>query len=551
MAYEFKLPDIGEGIHEGEIAKWHVSVGDEIKEDDVLCEVQNDKAVVEIPSPVDGKVTDIHVEEGVVIEVGTVIVSFETDAEQPPEAHSDDEDEDEDNNSQKVQSSEESGKDSGKKKAKGGYEFKLPDIGEGIHEGEVSKWHVNVGDEVKEDDVLCEVQNDKAVVEIPSPVDGKVTDIHVEEGVTINVGDVIITFETDAEQPEGAHGSEEEDDTSKDNESSTQSDSSKEKTEDKVDENRRVIAMPSVRKYAREKDANIQQIKGSGKNGRVIKDDVDAFLKGDQEEPAKEAAPADEKQEKAKDPATSEKKSVPAYEPANEELETREKMSGIRRAISKAMVNSKHTAPHVTLMDEIDVTDLVAHRKQFKAAAQEKGIKLTYLPYVVKALTSAIREYPILNASVDDSTDEIVYKHYFNIGIAADTEKGLMVPVVKDTERKSIFNISDEINQLAEKARDGALTSGEMKGGSTTITNIGSAGGQWFNPVINHPEVAILGLGRISEKPIVKYGEIVVAPVLALSLSFDHRVIDGATAQYAMNHIKRLLNDPQLLMMEG
>ncbi|COG81518.1 branched-chain alpha-keto acid dehydrogenase subunit E2 [Streptococcus pneumoniae] len=226
-------------------------------------------------------------------------------------------------------------------------------------------------------------------------------------------------------------------------------------------------------------------------------------------------------------------------------------MSGIRKAIAKAMVNSKHTAPHVTLMDEVDVTELVAHRKKFKAVAADKGIKLTYLPYVVKALTSALREYPMLNTSLDDASQEVVHKHYFNIGIAADTDKGLLVPVVKDTDRKSIFTISNEINDLAGKAREGRLAPAEMKGASCTITNIGSAGGQWFTPVINHPEVAILGIGRIAEKPVVKNGEIVAAPVLALSLSFDHRLIDGATAQKALNQIKRLLNDPQLLVMEA
>jgi len=215
------------------------------------------------------------------------------------------------------------------------------------------------------------------------------------------------------------------------------------------------------------------------------------------------------------------------------------------------MVNSKHTAPHVTLMDEVDVTDLVAHRKKFKQVAMNKGIKLTYLPYVVKALTSALREFPVLNASIDDANEEIVYKHYYNIGIAADTDNGLMVPVVKEADRKSIFKISSEINELATKARDGKLSGEEMKGGSCTITNIGSAGGQWFTPVINHPEVAILGIGRIAEKAVVKNGEVAVAPVLALSLSFDHRLIDGATAQNALNHIKRLLNDPQLLVMEA
>lgn len=169
----------------------------------------------------------------------------------------------------------------------------------------------------------------------------------------------------------------------------------------------------------------------------------------------------------------------------------------------------------------------------------------------MKALTSALREYPILNASVDDETDEIVHKHYFNVGIAADTDRGLLVPVVKDADRKSTFAISNEINELAEKARDGKLTPNEMKGASSTITNIGSAGGQWFTPVINHPEVAILGIGRIAEKPIVRDGEIVAAPVLALSLSFDHRIIDGATAQNALNHIKSLLNDPELMLMEA
>lgn len=202
-------------------------------------------------------------------------------------------------------------------------------------------------------------------------------------------------------------------------------------------------------------------------------------------------------------------------------------------------------------MDEVDVTELVAHRKKFKAVAAEKGIKLTYLPYVVKALVSALREFPALNCSFDDETEEIITKHYYNIGIAADTERGLLVPVVKNADRKSVFAISNEINELADKARNGKLASNEMKGASCSISNIGSAGGQWFTPVINHPEVAILGVGRIAEKPVIKDGEIVAAPVLALSLSFDHRMIDGVTAQNAMNLIKRLLSDPELLLMEA
>lgn len=447
------------------------------------------------------------------------------------------------------------------------FQFRLPDIGEGIHEGEIVKWFVKPGEKVQEDDVLCEVQNDKAVVEIPSPVKGTVEEILVEEGTVATVGQVLITFDAPGYenlQFKGESGDEEAPKQQEKTEAQVQStaetgqDLKKEEAprqeqtgatgageaqpEMDVDPDRRVIAMPSVRKFAREKGVDIRQVAGSGKNGRVLKDDIESFLKGDT---AKAEAPKAEKAAPVVEgkPATA--------VPEGQYPETREKMSGIRKAIAKAMVNSKHTAPHVTLMDEVEVTNLVSHRNKFKEVAKEKGIKLTFLPYVVKALTSTLREFPALNTSFDDETEEIIQKHYYNIGIAADTEKGLLVPVVKDADRKSVFSISNEINELAVKAREGKLSPAEMKGASCTITNIGSAGGQWFTPVINHPEVAILGIGRIAEKPVVRNGEIVAAPVLALSLSFDHRMIDGATAQNALNHIKRLLNDPELLLMEA
>lgn len=454
------------------------------------------------------------------------------------------------------------------------FQFRLPDIGEGIHEGEIVKWFVKPGDKVQEDDVLCEVQNDKAVVEIPSPVEGTVEEILVEEGTVAVVGDTLITFDAPGYEDlkfKGDHEDEQSSEGKKDTEAQVQStgeagqdiDKAKapaqqnegptgageqpqagEQPETAADPNRRVIAMPSVRKYAREQGADIRKVSGSGDNGRVLKSDIDAFLNGGSqtEEASVQTEAAESKQgaDKAKTEV-----------PAGQYPETREKMSGIRKAIAKAMVKTKQTAPHVTLMDEVDVTLLVAHRKKFKEVAAQKGIKLTFLPYVVKALTSALREFPALNTSVDDETSEIIHKHYYNIGIAADTDRGLLVPVVKDADRKSTFAISNEINELAGKAREGKLSSDEMKGSSCTISNIGSAGGQWFTPLINQPEVAILGIGRIAEKPIVRGGEIVAAPVLALSLSFDHRVIDGATAQNALNHIKKLLNDPELLLMEA
>ncbi len=434
----------------------------------------------------------------------------------------------------------------------------MPDIGEGIHEGEIVKWFIKPGDKVQEDDVLCEVQNDKAVVEIPSPVEGTVIDVLIGEGTVATVGQVLVTFDAPGYEDlqfKGDHGDDEPKqeaapavpapalETKQEAAPAAQAAAAGTQPQADVDPNRRIIAMPSVRKYAREKGIEIAHVAGSGKNGRIMKADIDAFLSG--------GAPA----VPVENAAVSEEVNVEVPKAApirqGEYPETREKMSGIRKAIAKAMVNSKHTAPHVTLMDEIDVTKLVAHRKKFKEVAAAKGIKLTFLPYIVKALTSALREFPALNTSLDDATSEIIHKHYYNIGIAADTEKGLLVPVVKDADRKSVFNISNEINELATKARDGKLAPNEMKGASCTISNIGSAGGQWFTPVINHPEVAILGVGRIAEKPIVRDGEIVAAPVLALSLSFDHRMIDGATAQNAMNHIKRLLNDPELLLMEA
>ncbi|MEE1131874.1 MAG: dihydrolipoamide acetyltransferase family protein [Caryophanon sp.] len=424
------------------------------------------------------------------------------------------------------------------------FEFRLPDIGEGIHEGEIVKWFVKAGDTVKEDDILCEVQNDKAVVEIPSPVEGTVEEVLVGEGTVAVVGDILIRLDAPGYEDLKLKGDEHaEEKAAATTEAPVEVKSVP--TETEADATKRVIAMPSVRKFAREQGINIQDVAGSGKNGRIMKEDIETFASGGQQV-AVEAPQVDE--------AAVEETTAPQAAPVvleGEFPETREKMSGIRRAIAKAMVHSKQTAPHVTLMDEVDVTELVAHRKKFKDMAAEQGVKLTYLPYVVKALVATLRKFPEFNRSLDDATQEIIQKHYYNVGIAADTEKGLLVPVIKHADRQSIFALSNEINDLATKARDGKLAPHEMKGASMSITNIGSAGGQWFTPVINHPEVAILGIGRISEKPVIKNGEIVGAHVLALSLSFDHRMIDGATAQNALNYLKRLLSEPELLLMEA
>jgi pyruvate dehydrogenase E2 component (dihydrolipoamide acetyltransferase) len=423
------------------------------------------------------------------------------------------------------------------------YLFKLPDIGEGIHEGEILKWFVKPGDTVHEDDPLAEVQNDKAVVEIPSPVNGTVLELNAEEGQIVEVGTVVITLQSDEADNETDNAPQEEDIqfAAAEQEQTTVTTSE----DDNRGDAQSVIAMPSVRKYARDHGVNIKIISGTGRNGRILKEDIDHHLTASEEK-------IDATQAVFEESPTKTAENEDAHQSVQERgIESREKFIGIRRAIARATSKSMQTAPHVTLMDDVDVTKLVAHRKYFKQEAQEIGVKLTYLPYIVKALVSALKEFSVLNASLDEENQEIIYKHYYNIGIAANTDNGLVVPVVKHAESKSMYAIATEIQQLAEKARTGKLTPEDMKGGTCTISNIGSEGGQWFTPVINQPESAILGVGRISEKAIVRDGEIVVAPMLALSMSFDHRLIDGATAQRAMNKIKRLLIDPQRLILEG
>ncbi|WP_071130931.1 dihydrolipoyllysine-residue acetyltransferase [Enterococcus timonensis] len=555
MAFQFKMPDIGEGIAEGEIVKWFVKVGDTIKEDDSLLEVQNDKSVEEIPSPVTGTIKNILVPEGTVANVGDVLIEIDApgfegnDApaaaapvqEAPSEVAA------------PAQAAAAAPQVSG-----GFYQFKLPDIGEGIAEGEIVKWFVKAGDTIKEDDSLLEVQNDKSVEEIPSPVTGTIKKIVVEEGTVANVGDVLVEIDAPGHNTSAAAPVQVEAQTSQaagQNVAATAAAAPVVEAKAGLDEpNKRVLAMPSVRQFAREKGVDITLVAPSGKSGRTTKEDIESFLAGGSKATTTSAAPV----QAASAPATaSAQATAPAEKPKAfksnlSDQETREPLTPTRKAIAKAMVTSKHTAPHVTLFDEVEVTKLWDHRKKFKQLAADNGTKLTFLPYVVKALTLTAKKFPVLNASIDDSTNEIVYKHYFNIGIATDTDHGLYVPNVKDAETKGLFAIADEINTKAAAAHDGKLAADDMRNGTITISNIGSVGGGFFTPVINYPEVAILGVGTIAQQPIVNSeGELAVGRVLKLSLSFDHRIVDGATAQKAMNNVKRLLADPELLMMEG
>ncbi|MFB6363598.1 dihydrolipoamide acetyltransferase family protein [Paenibacillus elgii] len=444
------------------------------------------------------------------------------------------------------------------------FEYRFPELGEGIHEGEIVKWHVKPGDTVNDETILMDVQNDKSTVEVPSPVEGKIIELNVSEGTVCTIGDVIAVIEVTGEVPQQAHGHGEAPSAAQAatpaatqggedadcavggavaaNVNASKLDTPMAGGAQAAGDAREVLATPSVRKLAREKGVNIAEVTATGKNGRVTREDVLGFTPG--------AAPKAAEAPAAAAPAASAAAPSAAAPVSGDREEERVPLKGIRKAIANAMVKSAYTAPHVTLMDEVDVTRLVALREKAKPVAEKKGVKLTYLPFIVKALVAAARQFPAMNAMIDEEKQEIVYKKYYHIGIATDTDNGLIVPVIQDADRKNIWTIAAAIKDLAVRGREGKLGPSELKGSTLTITNIGSAGGMFFTPIINFPEVAILGTGRISEKPVVKNGEIVIAPVMALSLSFDHRIIDGATAQNFMNYIKQLLADPELLVME-
>ncbi|MGG1661270.1 dihydrolipoamide acetyltransferase family protein [Brevibacillus sp. NRS-1366] len=465
------------------------------------------------------------------------------------------------------------------------FTFRLPELGEGIHEGEIVKWHVAPGDSVEEDQVIMEVQNDKAVVEVPSPVKGKVVELKVTEGTVSVVGDPLIDFDVEGEipnLPDHGHGDSHAAE-------AAPAPAAADKMEPGCDigsqvsananqsletpmvqqaatavaapvDRKHVLATPSVRKYAREKGVQLASVPGTGKLGRITRDDVDRFVSGGAvaavattvaETVTEAATPVAAEVQAATGVAQAAAAPTVHYTSQAGELEERVPLKGIRKAIAKAMVKSAYTAPHVTIFDEVDVTALVAMRKEAKPLAEERGVKLTYLPMIVKAVVAGLKKFPELNASIDDEKQEVIYKKYYNIGIAASTDEGLLVPVVKAADSKSIFQIAGEIGELAKKARDRKASADELKGSTFSITNIGSAGGMFFTPIINYPEVAILGVGRISEKPVVKNGEIVVGQMLHLSLSFDHRLVDGEPAQRFVNYVKQLLENPTLLVMEG
>jgi pyruvate dehydrogenase E2 component (dihydrolipoamide acetyltransferase) len=434
--------------------------------------------------------------------------------------------------------------------------FRLPDVGEGIAQAEIVEYLVNVGDQVKADQIVVKIETDKAVVELPAPYSGTIVEIPNKPGDTLNVGDPLLIIETDAvaekreakaEKPEPKAAKRE----TKSEESEPEAEKPKPEAEvrepkgEKAPEAKpeaapgKVLATPHTRQLARELKVDIAAVKGSGAHGRVTDDDV--------RRAASQAAPAPPKAPTAAAitaPATS-GFDFEKYGPTR-----REPLKGVRKRVAEVMVRSVSTIPHVTHFDEADVTKLLEVVEHERGLAEKRGIKLTVLSFLAKAAAAALKEYPALNASLDEETGEIVYKEYIHIGIATDTEAGLMVPVIRDVDRKSILQIASELQKLADKARERTIDLEDLRGGSFSISNVGAIGGKGATPIILHPQVAILLSVRAAPKPVVRDNEIVIRTVMPLAVSFDHRVLDGAQAARFMNYIVSLLEDPLLMLVD-
>ncbi|MBI4964675.1 MAG: 2-oxo acid dehydrogenase subunit E2 [Desulfomonile tiedjei] len=424
--------------------------------------------------------------------------------------------------------------------------FRLPDVGEGIAEAEIVEYLVKEGDKVKEDQPVIRVETDKAVVELPCPVTGVVAEISLKPGDTARVGDSLLVIETEAEKAEEKKEKKAEERPREEPKEEKPEPKRKPPSEEPEAEKpaakeapSKVMATPHTRKLARELKVDIATVKGTGPHGRITDEDV-------QNAASKPAAAA------PKAP-TAAAVTVPTTEGWDFEKygETRrEPLKGVRKRTAEVMVRSVSAIPHVTHFDEADVTELLKVREQQHALAEERKVHLTILAFLTKAVADALKHFPAFNASLDESTGEIVYKHYYNVGFATDTEAGLMVPVVRDVDKKSILQIAADLQELSKKARDRSITLDDMRGGTFTITNVGALGGMWATPIIVHPQVAILCSLRAVKKPVVRDDQVVIRTMMPLTVAFDHRLLDGADSARFMSHIIKLLEDPMRMLVD-
>jgi pyruvate dehydrogenase E2 component (dihydrolipoamide acetyltransferase) len=593
---EFKLPELGENIESGDLVRLMISPGTSISEGQPVMELETDKAVVEVPSSVSGTVKEVRVKEGDKLKVGQVIFTVENGASPakapaqksaepkqpaPPatatevEVHTTPSSNELDTPPpppRQQQTTAPQPKPSAPVSAApaSASEFVLPELGENIDQGDLVRLMISPGTRVSEGQPIMELETDKAVVEVPSSVSGVVRDIKVKEGQKIKVGQVIFTLETGTtaappppkrqtspvEHVSGqqaariafqlamqAEGKTEEQALPPD-QPPTQAPSFSMPTQlEKVagtEHREPVPAAPHVRRLARELGVDIHDVKGCGPAGRISEDDVKAHAKG-----LLAAASA------VQTPVAGHfaQPSLPDFSKWGKV--ERVSMRGVRRKTAQHLAEAWNVIPHVTQQDKADITELEQLRARFAPKAEEAGGKMTVTAIALKVVASAIKVFPQFNASIDMAKEEIVYKQYINVGVAVDTDRGLLVPVIRDVDKKNIVELAAELTQLSKKARDKKLSPEEMEGGTFTITNLGGIGGTGFSPIVNHPEVAILGLSRSSMEPVWINRKFEARLVLPLSLSYDHRLIDGADAARFLRWIAEAFEQPFLLSVQG
>ncbi|MFN7109077.1 MAG: 2-oxo acid dehydrogenase subunit E2 [Brevundimonas sp.] len=555
--FVFKLPDVGEGTAEAELVGWHVKIGDTVAEDQIVADIMTDKATVEITAPVSGKVIALHGEPGAMVPVRGPLVEFEVEgggnaedapASAPVVAKPDP-------TPVEAPKAEKAKAEAAAPASAGNYVFKLPDVGEGTAEAELVGWHVKVGDTVEEDQIIADIMTDKATVEITSPVAGTVVALYGEAGKSVPVGGPLVAFDVEgkgnvstpapASAPSTASRSPSPDGAGLKAAVAPKSPPAGGSTRAAGEGGKSVSAppaltgrapgerpsaSPAVRNRARDLGVDLTFVPGSGPAGRITHEDLDGFIARGGSQPA--SAPSG---------------GVSTYAKAEGTTEVR--IIGLRRKIAEKMAESVRRIPHITYVEEIDVTALEELRAHLNATKAKDQPKLNLLPFIARAIVVALRDQPQINATYDDEAGVLTQHAPVHLGIAAQTPNGLMVPVVRHAEARDPYDTALEIARVSGAAKDGTAKREELSGSTITITSLGTLGGVVHTPIINHPEVAIVGPNKIAERVVVRDGQMVVRKMMNLSSSFDHRIVDGHDAAVFVQRIKGLLEQPATLWM--
>jgi len=550
MATEFNLPELGENIESADILNVLVKAGDMVEKEQSIIEIETDKATIEVPSNISGRITEVLVKQGESVKVGQTIIRVDegkTESKAIVDSKTETKvvEKNEAEVKTKIKKEEKQTEKEAKETAQSGpgeiVEFKVPDLGENIESADVINVLVKNGDVISKDDGIIEIETDKATVEVPSSVAGKIIELNVKTGDKVNVGDVLIKVESIISESAVKKEPAKEETVQKAEIADTLKGEVKEMKPGEQDDQPPILrgsapAAPSVRRIARELGVDINRVPGSGEGGRISMDDVKAYVK---------------KMMQGKDEGVGfgiKKESLPDFTKYGD-IE-RVSMSKIREKTATHLSYAWAVTPHVTQFDKTDITEFEKDRKELSKQVEKHGAKLTVTGILIKIIAEGMKKFPQFNSSIDMDKNEIIYKKYINIGVAVDTEYGLLVPVIKDADKKNLVDISVELNSLAAKARDKKLSLEEMQGGCFTITNLGGIGGTYFTPIVNSPEVAILGISRANYEPVyTKEGNFEPRLMLPLSLSYDHRIIDGADAIRFLRWVCEALEEPLKIFM--